>query len=164
MASVATGWRVAAALVLALFAAAAIAFARHQAIWIDETTQLFGLTLPFGQQLDWLSGAVQIASGVPPDRAAPMSYWLGGIWAALYGLGEMQMRLVGILCMLAGAPASLYHARACQVPFPPAAAASDPSATATAPPTPIAVAVDLRVWMVVSERGTRPLAGTPRAM
>ena len=105
MASVATGWRVAAALVLALFAAAAIAFARHQAIWIDETTQLFGLTLPFGQQLDWLSGAVQIASGVPPDRAAPMSYWLGGIWAALFGLGEMQMRLFGILCMLAGAPA-----------------------------------------------------------
>ncbi|MEC7257748.1 MAG: hypothetical protein VXW58_07995 [Pseudomonadota bacterium] len=105
MASVATGWRVAACVVLALFAVAAGIFASHQAIWIDETTQLFGLTLPFGQQLDWLSGAIQIASGVPPDRAAPMSYWLGGIWAGVFGLGEMQMRLFGITCLLAGAPA-----------------------------------------------------------
>jgi hypothetical protein len=101
----AAGWRVAAALVLALFAAAATVFASQQAIWIDETTQLFGLTLPFGTQLDWLSGARQIVSGVPPDRAAPMSYWLGGIWATLFGLGEMQMRLFGIACMLTGAPA-----------------------------------------------------------
>lgn len=95
----------AAAIVLVLFTVAAVVFARHQAIWVDETTQLFGLTLSLQPQAEWLSGVLRLPSGVPPDRAVPMSYWVGGIWAALFGLGEMQMRLFGIACMLVGAPA-----------------------------------------------------------
>ncbi len=91
--------------IMTLFAVMAVFFASHQAIWIDETTQLFGLTLPPVQQVQWLSGAIEIASGVPPDRAAPLSYWLGGLWAGLFGLDEMSMRIFGILCVLTGAPA-----------------------------------------------------------
>lgn len=91
--------------ILVLFLAMALLFAGHQAIWMDETTQLFGLTLPPGQQLQWLSGSIEIDSGVPPDRAAPLSYWLGSLWAGVFGQDEMTMRIFGILCVLSAAPA-----------------------------------------------------------
>ncbi|MBU3029979.1 glycosyltransferase family 39 protein [Paracoccus marinaquae] len=91
--------------ILALFVAAAIAFARVQSIWIDETTQLSGLALPPGQQLSWLLGRDNPIPGVPPDRMPPLSYWLGSLWAGLFGLGESSMRLFGITMLAAGAPA-----------------------------------------------------------
>lgn len=97
--------------VLAAFAAAAVVFAAHQAIWVDETTQLSGLALPFGEQLAWLTGRAHPLLGVPPDRMPPLSYWLGDLWVGLFGLSETSMRGFGIVAMLAGAPALWAAAR-----------------------------------------------------
>lgn len=99
------------AAVLALFAACAAVFGAHQAIWIDETTQLSGLALPFGTQLAWLTGRVDPGLGVPADRMPPLSYWLGGLWAGAFGLSETALRLFGIVSMLAAAPAIWLAAR-----------------------------------------------------
>jgi 4-amino-4-deoxy-L-arabinose transferase-like glycosyltransferase len=96
---------VAALVVLAAFAAAALWFALHQAVWVDETTQMFGVTLPLGELMQWLVGERTIPTGVPPDRAPPLSYLLGALWTLVVGHGEMQLRIVGILATLAGAPA-----------------------------------------------------------
>lgn len=87
------------------FLAGAGWFAAHQAVWIDETTQLSGLALPPDVQLSWLLGRSGLDLGVPPDRMPPLSYWVGSVWAALFGLSEMSMRRFGIVAVLAAAPA-----------------------------------------------------------
>ncbi len=97
--------------VIAGFAALAFAFALSQAIWVDETTQLSGLTLAFGAQLDWLAGGENPIPGVPPDRMPPLSYWIGGLWAGVFGLSELSMRVFGIVAMLCGVPAVWLAAR-----------------------------------------------------
>jgi hypothetical protein len=90
---------------VAVFAVLAGAFAAHQAIWVDETTQLSGLTLPPGQQFAWLAGRIDPGFGVPPDRMPPLGYVAGTLWAMLFGLGEAQMRWLGIVLVAAAAPA-----------------------------------------------------------
>lgn len=80
-------------------------FASSQSIWVDETTQLSGLALPFGEQFRWLVGRSELQLGVPPDRMPPLSYWAGALWAALFGLSETTMRWFGIAATTAAAPA-----------------------------------------------------------
>lgn len=93
------------ALVCSVFVASAGYFAVRQAIWVDETTQLSGLSLPFVEQLLWLIGRSDVQFGVPDDRMPPLSYWLGGLWSAVFGLGETSLRWFGIMATLAAAPA-----------------------------------------------------------
>jgi len=97
--------------ILAAFAAAALAFAQAQSIWIDETTQLSGLSLPLDQQLIWLTGGANPIPAVPPDRMPPLSYWFGAGWTQIFGLSEMTMRIFGLLAVLCGAPAIYLAAR-----------------------------------------------------
>lgn len=97
--------QVAALAVLAAYLAAASWFAAGQSLWVDETTQLRGLTLGFGDQLQWLTGRLDPNLGVPPDRMPPISYWIGGIWSSVVGLTEMSLRLMGITAMALAAPA-----------------------------------------------------------
>lgn len=96
---------------LAVFAALGVIFAGAQSLWTDETTQLSGIPLPFGVQLDWLAGGPNPIPGVPPDRMPPLSYWIGALWSGVFGIGEMPMRLLGIVAMLLGAPALWLSAR-----------------------------------------------------
>lgn len=98
-------------MVAAGFAGLAFAFAMSQSIWVDETTQMSGLTLSFGAQLDWLMGGENPIPGVPPDRMPPLSYWLGNIWSAIFGLSEQSMRVFGIVAMICGMPAIWLAAR-----------------------------------------------------
>ncbi|WP_157959572.1 glycosyltransferase family 39 protein [Devosia submarina] len=93
------------------FAGLALAFALSQAIWVDETTQLSGLTLSFADQLGWLIGNSNPIPGVPPDRMPPLSYWLGALWAQCFGLSELSMRIFGIFAIACGAPAIFLAAR-----------------------------------------------------
>lgn len=86
-------------------------FAAHQSIWVDETTQLSGLALPLEAQLRWLAGGENPIPGVPPDRMPPLSYLLGSLWAAVFGLGEGAMRAFGMVAVLAGLPAVVMGAR-----------------------------------------------------
>lgn len=92
-------------LICATFLAGAGYFATHQTIWIDETTQLSGLALPLGEQLRWLLGMSDLQLGVPLDRMPPVSYWMGSLWAGIFGLSETTMRWFGITMTLVGAPA-----------------------------------------------------------
>lgn len=91
--------------VVIVFLYLAGSFAEQQAIWLDETTQLSGLALPFGEQLAWLAGRSDVVLGVPPDRMPPLSYWMGSLWAAVFGLSERSMRWMGIVTVCAAAPA-----------------------------------------------------------
>lgn len=91
--------------ILGLFTVAAGLFAQAQAIWIDETTQMLGLAMPLGTQLQFLLGQPVDAWVMQPDRMPPLAYWLGSLWAGMFGLTEGAMRWMGILFVLGGAPA-----------------------------------------------------------
>jgi hypothetical protein len=84
--------------VIALFVGSAALFLPHQSIWIDESTQLSGLTLGPVEVARWLVDARRQDFGVPGDRMPPLSYWLGGAWAQLFGLTETSLRWFGIVC------------------------------------------------------------------
>lgn len=92
-------------LVVFWFVAVATWFATRQSIWVDETTQLLGISLPLGEQLRWLIGQSNVELGVPPDRMPPLSYWAGSLWSSIFGLSEMSMRVLGVFATVAGAPA-----------------------------------------------------------
>ena len=99
---IAKAWAVGAAL---FFLICAGLFASGQSIWVDETTQLQGLTLPIGEQFLWLTGQGRPELGVPADRMPPLSYWLGIIWSSLFGLSENSLRAFGVLAVLSAMPA-----------------------------------------------------------
>jgi len=92
-------------LICFLFISCAGYFASYQAIWVDETTQLSGLSLPLDIQLRWLLGKTDLQLGVPADRMPPLSYWAGSFWAAIFGLSETTMRWFGVFATLLAAPA-----------------------------------------------------------
>lgn len=87
------------------------AFARIQSVWVDETTQLSGLALGGREQLRWLLGKSELNLGVPLDRMPPLSYWLGGLWARIFGTSEMAMRWFGIFAVAMAAPALYFAGR-----------------------------------------------------
>ncbi|MCY3011532.1 MAG: hypothetical protein NTY42_17135 [Planctomycetota bacterium] len=89
-------------LVVAGGAAAAWCFSATQSVWIDETTQLSGLTLDPLAQTRWLAGLEKFDHGVPDDRMPPLSYWLGSLWSRVFGLTEGAMRAFGIACVTSG--------------------------------------------------------------
>jgi 4-amino-4-deoxy-L-arabinose transferase-like glycosyltransferase len=67
-------------------------FASSQELWVDEVTQLSGLTLNPSQVVAWLAGDHQYRFDVPDDRMPPMSYWVGWLWTKLFGLSEGTLR------------------------------------------------------------------------
>ena len=79
------------------------AFLPHQCLWVDETTQMKGLTLAPGELIRWLAGADQGRFGVPGDRMPPLSYLVGKAWAALFGLNESALRWMGVFLVAAAA-------------------------------------------------------------
>ena len=75
------------------------AFLPQQCIYVDETTQLSGLTLGPVQVMHWLAGERAGRFGVPPDRMPPVSYWVGSVWSGVFGNDETSMRWFGVLCI-----------------------------------------------------------------
>lgn len=92
---------------LVTFAALAGWFAAHQTLWVDETTQLSGLTLSPRGVVEWLAGDRPNRFGVPGDRQPPLSYWLGMGWAQLFGGSENSLRSMGVVLTTAGLAAGL---------------------------------------------------------
>ena len=78
--------------VLVIFAIAAFLFARIQNVWIDETTQLSGITLAPGALLSWLSGGYDPGFGVPDDRMPPVSYLVDMLGLPIWGMNELAFR------------------------------------------------------------------------
>lgn len=79
--------------VLFVFAAAAIFFAQAQNVWVDESTQLSGMTLAPGTLFAWLSGAIKLPLGVPEDRMPPLSYLVDIVGWHLWGANALAFRL-----------------------------------------------------------------------
>jgi hypothetical protein len=88
--------------VLATWVVCASAFALRQELWVDETTQLSGLTLGPVELVRWLGGADPSRFGVPGDRSAPLAYWLGWLWSQAFGLSEDALRAFGLVCVALG--------------------------------------------------------------
>jgi 4-amino-4-deoxy-L-arabinose transferase-like glycosyltransferase len=82
--------------IVAAFVATALRFAGVQTIWLDETTQLSGITLPPLAVIDWLAGNDALRFGVPGDRMPPLSYILGWAWSTAAGASPVSMRLLGV--------------------------------------------------------------------
>lgn len=77
-------------------------FLPQQTLWVDETTQMSGLTLNPIEVVSWLNSgkdASEYGFGVPPDRMPPFSYWLGWGWSTIWGLSETAMRWLGVVLM-----------------------------------------------------------------
>lgn len=94
-----------------LYAGLSAWFAATQSIWVDETTQLSGLTLTSIQQARWLAGIDKKLFVVPDDRMPPLSYFLGWAWASAFGLSEDSLRWLGIVCVTCGIPGLWLAAR-----------------------------------------------------
>lgn len=95
----------AACTVAALLACAGgLAFLPHRSIWVDETTQLSGLTLSPVEVVPWLAGQTEHDFGVPDDRMPPVSYWAQYAWASVFGFAPGGLRFFGVLCFAFGAP------------------------------------------------------------
>lgn len=84
----------------ALALAVGYGFARHQEIWMDETTQLSGISLGPVEVVRWLAGNNRNRfAGIPGDRMPPISYWLQWLWSRLFGFSELSLRLLGAVAM-----------------------------------------------------------------
>ena len=77
-------------------------FARVQDIWLDEPTQLSGITLNFREMLRWLAGADPDRLSVPGDRMPPLSYLFDWLWLHLWGPSEIGFRLFHSAFVIAG--------------------------------------------------------------
>jgi len=91
-------WLSAVVSVTALLALAG-AFLPQQALWVDETTQLSGLTLGPVDVVRWLCGDRSIRFDVPSDRMPPVSYWAGMLWARVFNLHEDTLRWLGVVAV-----------------------------------------------------------------
>jgi hypothetical protein len=107
---------------LAMQVLSAVTFAPHQSLWVDETTQLAGISLGPGRVLPWLAGRGPDL-GVPADRTPPASYFVGMAWSGLAGPGEASLRRLGILCSVIGVGFTALAVRRAYGAWPAAAAA-----------------------------------------
>lgn len=89
-------------LIIGLLVAGGIVFARAQNVWIDETTQLSGASLPLGRMIAWLTGAPEPALGVPPDRMPPISYVVDAAFWRLWGDNLFAFRMLHLAIASAG--------------------------------------------------------------
>jgi len=94
----ASRWKYAAVMTTALAAllVPAICYLPQESLWVDETTQLSGLTLGPVGVVRWLSGGAN-PFPVPADRMPPLSYWAGMAWAQVFGLSETSLRGLGVV-------------------------------------------------------------------
>lgn len=91
------------ALILMVGVGMSVSFLRSQDIWVDETTQLSGLTLSPVAVVPWLCGEDTQRFGVPGDRMPPLSYWTGWLWSNVFGLSETSLRAMGVFAVVCAA-------------------------------------------------------------
>lgn len=89
-------------LTIGLFVVGGVVFARAQNVWVDETTQLSGISLPLGRMIAWLTGAREPALGVPPDRMPPISYIVDAAFWRLWGDNLFAFRMLHLAIAVAG--------------------------------------------------------------
>jgi MYXO-CTERM domain-containing protein len=122
--------------------AAARAFLPRQSVWLDEVTQLNGLTLDPAACARWLAGDLGDPFGCFLDRTPPASYWIGHAWSRAFGLTERSLRYFGLAC---GAAATVFVVLAAGRAWQRPAAYVAGMAFAVAPPV-VNLAVEIRAY------------------
>jgi hypothetical protein len=74
-------------------------FLPRQSLWLDEATQMSGLSLDPARVVRWLLGTEHFDFGQFRDRTPPLSYWLGWGWSRAFGYGESSFRWFGVACV-----------------------------------------------------------------
>lgn len=87
-------------LLLLLFSTVAITFSYQQNLWVDESTQLSGLTLSVVDMYFWLGGLIDNPFPVPSDRMPMLSYLLGSVWVSMFGSDVVVLRWLSITLVL----------------------------------------------------------------
>ncbi len=129
---------------LLILSALAVRFAAAQDVWIDETTQLSGITLGLPEMLAWLAGEDRSRFAAPDDRMPPLSYLLDWIWLRIAGDGVIGFRLFHAALGLAGLAFLAIRLRA----FYGAGAAAAFAGIVALSPTVIAALVEIRSYPI----------------
>ena len=90
-------------LLAVLFLASGLYFATLQNVWVDESTQLSGVTLSPQRLVAWLAGAPETGFGVPPDRFPPIGYIVDMACARTLCVGPFGFRLLHLGIAFVGA-------------------------------------------------------------
>ena len=80
-------------IIIGLFCLACLRFALLQEVWIDESTQLAGISVSPIKTLQWLAGEDVSRFGVPGDRMPPLSYLADWLWSKLFGSEPFGFRV-----------------------------------------------------------------------
>jgi len=91
-----------------LFLACAVHFAMAQNLWIDESTQLSGATLPIGRLFAWLTGMREPSFGVPADRMPPISYLIDAACYRSFCVAPFGYRLLHLAFATAGLATAIW--------------------------------------------------------
>ena len=83
-------------LLWSVFVLVAAIFSLQQSLWVDESTQLSGLSLSVADLYAWLSGWVDSPFAVPADRMPALSYLVGMVWGSWFGVEPLTMRLLSL--------------------------------------------------------------------
>ena len=95
-------WIALVGMALLIFSILLYQFAVAQDVWIDETTQLSGITLKFVEMFRWLTGEHVDRFGIPGDRMPPATYVLDWVWLRVFGSSELSFRLFHAAFLVAG--------------------------------------------------------------
>lgn len=87
---------------LILFLIFALSFSTKQNLWVDESTQLSGLTLSVIDIYLWLGDFIEHPFLVPPDRMPVLSYWVGKCWIFFTNDDVLTQRWLSILLVGTG--------------------------------------------------------------
>ena len=85
---------------LAIMLALCLRFGFAQQVWIDESTQLSGISVAPFETIRWLAGENQSRFGVPGDRMPPLSYLLDWAWSRIFGDAPLGLRIFHMLVVL----------------------------------------------------------------
>jgi hypothetical protein len=88
------------ALFIILFFVVAFLFSFQQNLWVDEATQLSGITLSFVDVYRWLGGLMATPFSVPSDRMPVLSYWFGMLWSELFSTEPLVMRWASLFLVV----------------------------------------------------------------
>jgi hypothetical protein len=83
-------------ILIVVFTATAIIFSFEQNLWVDESTQLSGLSLSFVEMYLWLGGMMINPFSVPADRMPILSYYLGALWGGIFSFDVLVMRYLSL--------------------------------------------------------------------
>ncbi|MFT5117334.1 MAG: hypothetical protein ACI9NY_000863, partial [Kiritimatiellia bacterium] len=83
-------------LLIVIFTATAISFSFEQNLWVDESTQLSGLSLSFVDMYRWLGGMINNPFAVPADRMPVLSYYFGALWGGIFSFDVLVMRYLSL--------------------------------------------------------------------